>query len=442
MCPKRALTAFLPKGQGPKKEGKMAKIRLSAKRVEKLTTERQQEDFWDELTPGLHLRVSGTTNRKTWLVRYRSNGAHRRVKLGAYHPEPNPDLGLLGLADARALAREHIAAAEGGQDLAREREEARQEEEVLKQESTFRAMAEEVLKARARKTRERTQKERRRILDKELLPRWGDREAASITRRDVVLLVEKIEERGAPVLANRALAVVRLIFNDAIRRGFADLESNPAHLVEAPGVEEGRDRHLTRDEIRAVWEATREESPLTRAIFRLALLTAQRIGSVCAMRWDGIEENGGGVVWRIPAEDFKGGRPHLVPLSPEALQVIQELREVRVSEDHLFPARAGTKTGHITNVSGALARIRKRSKLEHWTAHDFRTTFRTHATLAKEDGGLGVAPHHADAVLGHAEGSLGWSRYQGDRERYLLSEKREALRAWGTLITAAVEVER
>ena len=299
-------------------------------------------------------------------------------------------------------------------------------------------MAREVLNARKLKTRERTQKERSRIVSAELLPTWGDRPVASITRREVVYLVEKIAQRGAPTLANRTLALIRLLFNDGIRRGFPTLEANPAHLVEPPGIEAGRDRYLTAAEIGVVWKATEDENPLTRAAFRLVLLTGQRIGSVLAMRSDKISGN---LLWTIPAEDFKGKRTHFVPLSPEALDVVEELGEVRNDDTWVFPSREGAKAPHLTNLGSALARIRKATKLPHWTLHDARTTLRTWATRATEDGGLGVAPNVTDAVLGHAESSLGWSRYQGDRDRYLLAEKRDALRRWGAFVKKAVEAD-
>jgi len=423
----------------------MARLKLTAKGVEKVSTTKAQEDFWDTLVPGLHLRVSGTTGRKTWLVRYRANGTQRRVKLGIYAPDSNPDLGLLSLADAREASRPYLAAADAKRDLAREEEVVAQAEEVRQSGSSFEKMAEEVLKARARKgragrpTRDSTQRERRRILEKEILPRWKGREAGAITRREVVLLVEGIADRGAQVQANRTLALLRLLFNDAIRRGFPGVETNPAHLVEAPGAEPPRRRYLGKTEIRAVWKATVEETPLIRGVFRLALLTGQRIGSVCAMRWDGIQGEGDTALWRIPAEDFKGGRPHLVPLSPEALRALRELEEDQVSEDQVFPSRAGCKKPHLTNLTKPLDRIRDRSELEHWTAHDFRTTFRTWATRAKEDGGMGIPGNVADAVLGHAENTLGWNRYQGDQELYLLHEKREALNAWGAFVANVVK---
>lgn len=404
----------------------MPRLKLTAKAIDKLESNgTAQAEFWDTYMPGLCLRV-GRSGLKVWTVRYRANGSQRRHKLGVYP--------RLSLADARQAARDALARADAGGDPAMEKQERRADG------STFGALAEEVLDARARKgrdgrpTRERTQRERRRILERELLPAWGKRNAASINRREVVRLVERIARR-APVQANRTLAVIRLIFNDGIRRGFPGLESNPAHLVEPPGNEEGRDRFLDPDEIKKVWEATEPESPSVRGIIRLALLTGQRVGSVQAMKWSDVTDD----LWTIPAADFKGKRTHLVPLSRQAVAVLDSLRDPAPhDETFVFPSRARTKTGHLTNMGKPLERVRERSELAHWTLHDLRTTWRTHATRAKEEGGLGIAPNVADAVLGHIETSLGFSRYTGDRERYLLAEKRQALRAWGGFIAKAV----
>ena len=408
----------------------MPRERLTARGVEALTTGKDREEFWDTVVPGLILRVSGRSGRKTWYVRYRRNGTRRRHKLGVFP--------RLSLADARKAARSTMAKADEGEDPAQERQERRQGS------YTFGAMAREVLDARALKTREKTRNERERLLKKELLPEWADRDVSSITRREVVHLVEGIAQRGAPVIANRTLSLIRLLFNDGLRRGFPTLEANPAHLVEPPGEEEGRDRFLEPEEIRAVWTATEPERPGTQAVFRLTLLTAQRMGAVCRMRWDRIS----GEVWTIPAEDFKGGRTHLVPLSPEALAILEELRPIAASDTWVFPSRAGSKKPYVTNLSStALGRIRDRTDIPHWVAHDFRTTFRTHALRPRTPGsgeraGLGIPAHVADAVLGHKEPSVGFAHYQGEPARYLLHEKRDALTRWGAFVREAVEGHR
>ena len=118
---------------------------------------------------------------------------------------------------------------------------------------------------------------------------------------EVIHLVEAIATRGDPIVANRTLGRIRLIFNDELRRGFPTLEAHPAHLVE-PSVEQvERDRYLTREEMKAVWQATKDEALATHAAYRLTLLTGQWIGSVSAIRLDGIT----GDLCTIPPEHFK-----------------------------------------------------------------------------------------------------------------------------------------
>jgi len=409
----------------------VATARLTAKGVAALETDQAQETFWDELLPGFGVRISGKTGRKTYVVRYRVAGVHRRHTLGR-HPS-------LSLADAREKARDALTRAQDGNDPALERQERKRGAH------TFKVLAEEVLEAKAKSTRDATREERRRILEKDLIPAWGPRPVDSIGRRDVIELVEGIVRRGSPVMANRTLRLVQLIFNGGLKRGFPTLEANPAHIMDLPGPEPRRRRFLERDELRHVWAATVPENPYMRAVFRLALLTGQRMHSVCALRWADIDAAD---VWTIPAAVFKGRRPHLVPLSREALAVLDPLRELRDGAEYVFPARADAATPHLSSTGAALRRIRARTEkhgVEHWTAHDFRRTFRTHATRPEDPDhendpkGLGIAPDVADAVLGHKEASLGFERYTGDAPRYRLAEKREALRRWGAFVAAAVE---
>ena len=89
----------------------MPRVKLTAKGLETLSTDRPQEDFWDILTPGLCLRVSGSEGgKRTWFVRYRVGGKHRRQKLGTYP--------RLSLADARDEARHTLQRADAGADPA------------------------------------------------------------------------------------------------------------------------------------------------------------------------------------------------------------------------------------------------------------------------------------------------------------------------------------
>lgn len=404
-------------------EKSMPTERLTAARVRQVeATGKGRLELWDEHTTGLILRVGKTT--KTWYVRYRLHGEQKRMKVGPY---PH-----LSLKEARAAAEKAVTMATEGRDPAAPRAERRRGER------TFERMAEEALESLAMKTRERTRVERRRILKKELLPFWGSRDASEITRRDVKKLRDGIHKRGHTTMANRTLSLVKVLYNQAMENGFPGIEANPAARL-GSFKEKGRHRYLDREEIGIVWRATEDEWPATRTAFRLALLTAQRIGSVCAMRWDRIIEGADGPEWTIQESAFKGGRPHMVPLSAEAVEVLDQLRELRTTDEPwVFPSRAGSKVPHFSGLSSkALGRVRERSGLPHWTLHDFRTTFRTWATRHPRAGGLGVPPMAADAVLGHKEASLGFSRYTGDGHLYLLEEKREALVKWGSFVADA-----
>jgi integrase len=406
----------------------MPSLNLTDRRVKALATDQTQEEFYDTLVPGLSLRV-GKGGTKAWAVRYRVNGRHRRLTLGKY---PN-----VTLAGARERARTALADAQGGEDPATERALRRSKD------TTFQALADEVLTAKA-KLRPSSLQRYRQCLDADLLPEWKDRPVSSITRRDVLQLVEGIAKR-APVQANRTLATIKVVFNGGLRRGFPTLETNPAHMMEPPHAETGRDRYLDRTEIRLLWNALAHEAPVWRVMFRLAILTAQRMGNLYPLRWSDFTDAD---VWKIPASQFKGKRDHWVPLSPEALAVLGELRPLTGGGEFVFPGRNGARRPYVTNYSNVVVRLRERlDDFPQWSPHDFRTTFRTHATRAekpkdkRDPAGCGVAPHIADAVLGHAEASLGFRRYTGDAPAYLLAEKRDALARWGKFVAAAVKAK-
>ena len=171
-------------------------------------------------------------------------------------------------------------------------------------------LAEEYLEKWAR-PRKRSAAEDERILNKDVLPAWGKLKARDITRRDAILLLDKIVERGAPIQANRTLAVIRKMFNFAVKRGLID--ATPTAVIDAPSKENKRDRVLTKDEMYSLWHGL-EDAPASRGVklaIRLLLVTAQRKGELVAApqsEFD-LEEK----VWTIPAERTKNGMSHRVP---------------------------------------------------------------------------------------------------------------------------------
>lgn len=396
----------------------MAKKRLSARGIPHL----DPGEYWDELVSGLHLRVGKT--RRTFALRYRLDGKQRRDKLGVYDPDHYT------LAEAREEARQKLALADAGED-------PREEEDEPQDAPTFASEAKRVLARRANVEglRASTVEERERILEKILEPAWGDRPPESIGRSDVKDLRSSLAD--TPTQANRTIAIVSLIFNELLDDEL--VEANPAHRVRKLP-EARRTRWLSREEIRAAWELFTSMGLVMGGALKIAKLTAQRIGSVRAMRWDEIH----GETWRIPAGKFKGGREHWVPISSEARAVLDDLRGLH--PEWVFPAlRSDSQTGHVGQTDSALNREVRKTDMAPFRAHDLRQTFRTHATRPAESTdpdippGCGVAPEAADAVLGHKEDTVALSHYHGRPEEHRLAEKREALARWGRFVRDAVE---
>jgi integrase len=288
-----------------------------------------QLDYFDTKPPGIGLRVT-PRGRKTWFIMYRSGGRLRRLALGTYP--------ALSLADARqqAMTARHTVAQ--GEDPALHKQ-------TLRHAPTVEIIAQQYLDLYA-KVHKKSWRADARLLAKEVLPQWGRRKASEISRRDVLALLDWLVERGAPIQANRVLALVRKLFNWAISRDV--LAYNPCFQVKAPGKETQRDRVLEEDEIRAVWDACEALHPLFSAYFKLRLLTAQRAGEVRTMRWEDVDLATGW--WTIPARITKNGLAHRVPLSGPAHDILQALHTTAASP-WIFPSprRAKQPSDAITH---------------------------------------------------------------------------------------------
>lgn len=383
----------------------MPTAHLTDRTIKALATDKRQEDVWDESLEGFGVRVS-ESGRKVFVVRYRANGTRRRMTIGKY---PS-----VGLAQARAIAKGVIGAvATGGDPVA----EAEAEE---REGFTFRELAAEYMERHAKpKKSTRSVAEDQRQLDKDVLPAWGDVPVSEITKRDVIDLLNRIVDRGAPVMANRTRALVHRVFNFGLEEDLTD--HNPALKVKPRTDERPRDRFLTEKEIKLLWAALPGHvSTEVGGLLKLVLLTAQRLGEVRRLHESQLE----GSVWTIPREHHKAGRGHVVPLSEQALVVIQGLRPGK--DGWLIPGPSG---GHLYSYRADTDALRDHLKFKpHWTPHDLRRTATTH--MAR----LGVSRFVRARILGHADTSV-TAVY--DRHAYL-DEKRDALAAWGARVAKIV----
>ena len=248
------------------------------------------------------------SGQKSFQFRYRHQGVTRRLTFGPYP--------AVTLVEAHFMHAEAVKLLQVGRDPLAVRLSARDQDPRA---GTVTELAEEFVQRyvlHERKHPEQVQQ----MLDRNVLPYWRCRRAHDITSRDVTLLLDRVVDRGSPVMANRVAAVVSQMFKFGVQRGL--LAASPCVALQRPGGRErSRDRILTEDEVLTVWrrlENAKVTAP-TRTALRLLLVTAQRRGELARAQWKDIDFET--ALWTIPAEHAKNGRTHRVPLSATALEL-------------------------------------------------------------------------------------------------------------------------
>jgi integrase len=259
-----------------------------------------------------------------------------------------------------------------------------------------------------------------RSIRRELMPRWGNKPIANITRRDVIEVVDAIKARGAACTAYHVLGYAKRAFNFAIARDI--LGHSPCDRVRAAalvGPKVVRQRVLNDDEIRLLWSAAARIAYPYGPYWRLALVTGQRKTELSHAQWREVDT--GRAVWTIPPERFKSNATHTVPLSPLALEIIASLPR---TNDYLFGMP-------LNGFASAKERLDKEmgDNIPHFVIHDIRRTVRTRLSA------LRVPYEVAEMVIGH--GKKGLARVYD--QHYYHSEMREALDAWATNLKIMVQ---
>ena len=373
-------------------------------------------EVWEDGRTGLGVRMS-PKGRKSWNYMYRFNGKARRMTLGTY---PAVSLASARVKHANAQEKKERGIDPGTLHVERRRAE--------RQAETMAELIDEYLEKYARPNK-RTADADERALGKEVLPLWGRRKAASITRRDVIKLLDGIVERGSPIMANRLLEIIRRMFAFGVKRDI--LDSSPCFMVEPPAKETPRDRVLSPDEIKAFWtglEKAKMSDP-TRLALKLMLATGQRRSEIIGASWSEFDLDSG--AWGIPAVRTKAARAHRVPLSSLALDLLTEVRRIGGDSGWLFPSprRDGPMASAV--VSHAVRNNLDRIGVAQFTPHDLR---RTCASGLAE---LSIDRLIVGKVLGHADQSI-----TGVYDRYgYWPEKKRALDAWGARLTEIISGE-
>lgn len=385
-----------------------------------------QEEYPDHVIKGLRLRI-GASGVKTYILRKRCNGRLLNLTLGRHSLR-------FKLADARKKARDLLVDIDLGKDVAKKAGEKRKYSSGV---ATVKDLVETYLEQEVR-GKKRSAGEIERSFNVYILPEIGSRIAYTITRRDVTELNEKVAFGGArptPVQARNVHRYLSSFFTWALPR----LDAIPAHPCRDawyPKPPEARDRVLTDRELAALWHSACEEGYPFGNFVQLLILTGQRRGEVLGAALDeiAIPER----IWTIPGERAKNGKANIVPLSPQALTVVESAVAAAALDTYdplhrrrLVFASETTAENTVSGITRAWNRIRKRAdgimgfETSHYRIHDVR---RTVATGLQR---IGIPLVVSEAVLNHQSGSTKIGVAAVYHHHKFTEEKREALCTWG-----------
>ncbi|WP_088201821.1 site-specific integrase [Sphingobium sp. Z007] len=313
---------------------------------------------------GLYLLVN-PRGSKLWRIKYRIDGVERKLSLGAY-----PEITLAEARAARDAARRQLAHAIDPNVAKRQ---ARIEASI-RASNSFASVAEELIEKKAREGLAEPTLEKMRWFVKLMGADFGKRPVADITPQELLHELQKHERRGRLETANLLRAFASRVFRFAVATARA--ERDPAQLL-IGALTTPRVKHFAAiidpDEFGALLRAIEDYQGDPAVIYALKLTphVFQRPGELRQMEW--AEVNFDKAVWTIPVTKMKMRQPHSVPLSRQALAILQAMRSLSGSGRYVFPSiRTRARPISENTINAALRRMGY-SK-EQMTAHGFRTS--------------------------------------------------------------------
>jgi integrase len=390
----------------------------AACRAAKCPPDKKRQRLTD--SEGLYLEVA-PSGAKRWFWKFYPGGKESRLALGSY-PEVSVKAARAARDDARITRRT-------GANPVQERKAQR----LLKAASsavTYEAVAREYRDTKAQAWSEHHGAQWLRAQEKDLFPWIGDLPLTSITAPLLLDTLRKVERRGAVRMAHDLREFAGQVFRYGVATGRCS--SNPAAELRG-ALKPYTERHMgavlepgkAGELLRAI--DTYNGQPVTKAALALSALLFQRPGNIRAMEW--AEINLEAALWTIPAAKMKrtvhgktNGRPHLVPLAPQAVAVLNEIKPLTGHGQYVFPSLlTGERHMSENTVRAALRRLGYSN--EEMTAHGFRAMARTLIVERLP----GISPDVIEAQLAHGKsGPLGMAY---DRAEFM-DQRRTMMKAW------------
>ena len=371
----------------------------------------------------LYVQPSGA---KWWRYRYRFNGTAKMLSMGVY-----PVVTLGKARELRVTASDRL---KQGIDPSVHRQEQKQLEAIATERS-FESIARLWWNHWKSGRNERHAGYTIRRLEADVFPIVGRKLITELTAPMLIMVIKKIEARGALDIAKRALTTCNQIMRYAVAHGLA--ERNPAADIKPSDVLKPTNKtNYARLDQKELPELLRkideyDGQPLTKLALQLMALTFVRTSELIGARWDEIESDK--KQWRIPAERMKMKTPHIVPLSDQAIAVLEKIRDLAADETLLFPSeRRDGKSMSNNTILYALYRLGYHSRM---TGHGFRGIA---STILHE---RGYSHEHIELQLAHSKrdavsASYNHALYLGPRARMMQdwADYLEAIKTGATIL--------
>ncbi|WP_426784334.1 integrase domain-containing protein [Salmonella enterica] len=383
--------------------------------TEVLRTKALEKDLTLHDGDGLFLIVK-TSGKKLWRFRYQRPATKQRtmIGLGAFP--------ALSLADARGLRADYLALLANGIDP-QVQAEVVEEQQQIALDSIFSTVATNWFQLKSKSVTSDYANDIWRSLEKDVFPAIGETPVQQIKARTLVEALEPIKARGALETVRRLVQRINEIMIYAVNTGLID--TNPASGI-GMAFEKPKKQNmptLRPEELPKLMRSLimSNLSVSTRCLIEWQLLTLVRPSEASGARW--VEIDLDAKLWTIPAERMKAKREHIVPLSPQALDILEVMKPISAHREHVFPSRNDPKQPmNSQTANAALKRIGYGGKL---VAHGLRTI----ASTALNEAGFN--PDVIEAALAHSDKNEVRRAY--NRSTYLL-KRIELMNWWGELI--------
>lgn len=371
----------------------------------------QEKDFTLHDGDGLFLLIK-TSGKKLWRFRYQRpvSGSRTNLSLGSYP--------ALTLAEARKIRDQHLTVLAQGMDP-----QLQQEQPLIELDSIFSTVAANWFKMKSKSVTEDYAKDIWRSLDKDVFPAIGAIPVQEIKAGTIIEALEPIKARGALETVRRQVQRINEIMIYAVNTGLID--ANPASGV-GMAFEKPKKQNmptLRPEELPKLMRSLvmSNLSVPTRCLIEWQLLTLVRPSEASGARWAEIDLDA--KLWTIPAERMKAKREHIVPLSPQALEILEVMKPISAHREHIFPSRNNPKQAmNSPTANAALKRIGYGGRL---VAHGLRSI----ASTAMNEEGLN--PDVIESALAHTDRNEVRKAY--NRSTYL-QQRITLMNWWGDFV--------